>query len=475
MVRRTLGLPVLLDLALASAPQAQTLKATAPTPLSPVNDAIVETATPALVVSPAGGRHVFAEFPHYYELQAAANLVVIETGRSDASSSVNSYRVQTPLTPGSSSRWRSRAVFDGATGPWSVWETFTYRPEGKIFTTTDGVSFRIEVVATGLEVPLALGVLPDHRLLVTERPGRVRLVDSSGLRANPVLTLEDAFVAGEAGVLGLAVHPRFGETGWVFIAYTAEPVPGTLVNQIVRYRLAGAQLVERVVLFDRALGDNLHDGGRLRFAPNGTLFLTMGDALDLSTPQDLASDNGKVLRLREDGTTPTDNPFSSPVFSWGHRNPQGLDWHPVTGELWATEHGSIGNDEVNLIVAGENYGWPLIEGAETRPGMVTPLLIFTPSVAPCGASFYGGTAFPAFQNNLFFATLRGEHLHRVRVDPTGHRTVLDQERLLDGRFGRLRTVITGPEGALYLLTNNRDGWGTPAPDDDHILRLVPLP
>ena len=154
------------------------------------------------------------------------------------------------------------------------------------------------------------------------------------------------------------------------------------------------------------------------------------------------------------------------MFSWGHRNPQGIDWHPLTGDLWETEHGNVGNDEVNVVDAGRNYGWPVIEGSATRPDMVSPILFFSPSVAPSGASFYRGTAFPAFQNNFFFATLRGEHIHRLRLDPAGARRVIAEERLIENKYGRIRDVVPGPDGFLYFSTSNGQ--------DDRILRLVPV-
>jgi glucose/arabinose dehydrogenase len=203
------------------------------------------------------------------------------------------------------------------------------------------------------------------------------------------------------------------------------------------------------------------------------LFVTSGDAAAPSLAQDLASLNGKILRLAADGTTPSDNPYGSPVWSWGHRNPQGLDWHPPSGELFASEHGATGNDEVNVIDRGRNYGWPVVEGNASRPEMEAPVALFSPSVAPSGASFYDGAAFPAFRNDLFVATLRGQALLRVRLDPAAPRRVRSIERLLEGRFGRLRDVVSGPDGYLYFVTNNRDGRGNPGSDDDRLLRLVP--
>src|SRR5581483_1289581 len=212
---------------------------------------------------------------------------------------------------------------------------------------------------------------------------------------------------------------------FVYLAYTAS-VPGggggaSIVNRVVRYRELNDTLGEPMVIIDNLAAASIHDGSRLRFGPDGKLYITMGDAANAPVAQDLGSYNGKILRLNDDGSVPSDNPFGSPVWSYGHRNPQGIDWHPVTHDLWETEHGATGNDEVNRVEAGKNYGWPVIEGGQMQAGMETPVLFFNPSIAPSGASFYTGSAIPGFSNNFFFATLAGRHLHRVRLDPADPR------------------------------------------------------
>lgn len=346
-------------------------------------------------------------------------------------------------------------------------------PPAEVFVTTDGVRFTVDTVATNLEVPWSMAFAPDGRLFVTERPGRVRILDLTNARSDLALTLDDVFTQGEAGLLGLALDPDFAQTRLVYLYYTASLPTGGRVNRVVRYREAGSTLGERVVLLDNIPAAQIHDGGRLRFGPDGLLYITAGDAASSALAQDLGSLAGKILRLNRDGSTPRTNPFSSPIYSYGHRNPQGLDWHPATGDLWASEHGNIGNDEVNVIEAGVNFGWPLIQGSQTMAGTRTPVSFYNPAIAPSGASFYRGQRFPRFANTLFIATLRGTHVLRLTPDPSSPRRVAAEERLLEGTFGRLRDVVTGPDGLLYLATNNRDGRGAPSPTDDRILRLVP--
>ena len=344
-------------------------------------------------------------------------------------------------------------------------------PPGSTFVTQDGVRVQADVVVSSLEVPWALSFAPDGRLFVAERPGRVRIFDLSASRSELALTLDDVFRQGEAGLLGLALAPDFATTRLVYLYYTAAVGTGA-VNRIVRYREAGGRLAERAVILDGIPAATIHDGGRLRFGPDGLLYATAGDSASSSLAQDAASLAGKFLRVERDGSTPRGNPFGSPVFSWGHRNPQGFDWNPATSEIWATEHGNSGNDEINVVRRGVNYGWPTIEGAQAFPNMEPPVTFFNPAIAPSGAAFYQGARFPQFVGNFFAGTLRGTHLLRLIVDAPARR-IVRQERLLDGTFGRLRDVLVGPDGFIYISTNNRDGRGSPAAEDDRVIRLSP--
>ena len=339
------------------------------------------------------------------------------------------------------------------------------------FTTGDGIELGIQTVIQNLEVPWSLAFAPDGRLFITERPGRVRIYRDGELLPTPALVLNDVRAEAESGLMGIALHPSFSTTRFVYLLYTADTAGGAR-NRLVRYRETNNTLADRAVLLDNIPAASIHDGGRIRFGPDGRLYLTMGDAAMASLAQSLSTLAGKILRLNDDGSAASGNPFGSEIWSYGHRNPQGLDWDPANGQLWATEHGQTGNDELNLIQRGRNYGWPVIEGGTTRPDMETPILSFSPSIAPSGGSFYTGSRMPGLRNNFFFATLTGRHIHRVQLTPDRNR-VQGAERWLQNQFGRIRDIVSGPDGALYFCTNNRDGRGSPSSTDDRVLRVVP--
>lgn len=317
-----------------------------------------------------------------------------------------------------------------------------------------------EVIARGLEVPWALAFAPDGRMFVTERPGRVRIVAEGRLLADPVATLSVAAV-GEGGLMGLALDPAFAQTGFVYVCHTLSKRDG-LVNRIVRLSVRDDRASSERVILDDLPGASIHDGCRLKFGPDGKLYATTGDAAHPELAQRRDSLAGKILRLNPDGTVPDDNPFPrSPVYSLGHRNPQGLAWSGE-GRLFAAEHGSSAHDEVNEIRPGANYGWPEVRGRGGDPRFVDPVVESgTETWAPSGIAFLGA--------DLFVAGLRGRRLLRI----TGTRDRSARVSTVLSGWGRLREVVAGPDGALYVTTSNRDGRGFPAPDDDRILRLRP--
>ena len=336
---------------------------------------------------------------------------------------------------------------------------------------------KIEILTGGLDTGWAIDFAPDGRIFVTERPGRIRIVEGGRLSTEPWMTLEVAAV-GEAGLMGLALDPQFGQNRFVYVAYSYRAGNGRLQNRLVRLREDPKTRKGNLdkVLVDNVAGANNHDGGRVKFGPDGKLYWTMGDAQTTKFAQDLRSLNGKILRLNADGSIPTDNPFpNSYVYSYGHRNPQGLAWQPKTQRLYSTEHGPSGfqgccRDELNYIEPGKNYGWPDIRADETREGMVTPVINAGTSEtwAPAGATF---VTRGSWAGSLLFTGLRGQTLYRVVLDSNDARKVEKFERLLYRQFGRLRDIVEGPDGNLYLLTSNRDGRGSPKDDDDRVIRL----
>ena len=340
--------------------------------------------------------------------------------------------------------------------------------------------FDVEVVAADLATIWAIDFAPDGRIFLTERGGRVRTVGAGGLDPEPWATLDVVEVA-ESGLLGLALDPEFARNGYVYVAYTYDAGDGALQNRLVRLRedAATGRGVFDAVLLDDASGGRVHDGGRVKFGPDGKLYWTMGDAGNQALAQSLDSLNGKILRINADGSIPDENPFpGSPIYSYGHRNAQGLAWQLGTNRLYAIEHGPSGQqsccDEVNVVRPGENYGWPRVFGEQAAPGTVPPLVQSGPSRettwAPGGATFV--TNGP-WAGSLLFVGLRGESVYRVTLDPSDPAVVSGFERVFQGQYGRLRDVVEGPDGALYLATSNRDGRGSPRPSDDRLLRIIP--
>jgi len=340
----------------------------------------------------------------------------------------------------------------------------------------------VQLIASGLEAPWGMALAPDGRLFVTERPGRVRIVrfgTRAGLEAQPWATLPArANPDAERGLLGIALDPDFSRSGFVYLYYSYAAPGGATLNRLVRlHDISGAGTDEKILL-DNIPGSSNHDGGRIEFGPDGKLYVATGDGEQQARAQDRSSLGGKILRLEKDGSVPADNPFpGSPVFSLGHRNVQGLAFHPDTGVLYETEHGPSGffpaccQDEVNLIEAGANYGWPIVTGKPGDPRFRDPIA-WSGNIdtwAPSGAAF--ATRPGPLRGSFLFAALRGQHMHRIVFTPDG-RGVAFEERLIVNQYGRLRDVYETPSGEFLVLTSNRDGRGRPAADDDRVLLVT---
>ena len=332
---------------------------------------------------------------------------------------------------------------------------------------------RVTTVADGLEHPWGLAFLPDGRKLVTERPGRLRIVAADGSISRPVAGVPRVQARGQGGLLDVALHPDFAENGLVYLSFS-EPGSGGAGTSVARGRLVGDALQDVAVIFRQApkVDTGFHYGSRLVFDRDGKLFVSTGDRGMQDTAQDLARGQGKLFKLNDDGTPAAGLPFADRptahpgIFSYGHRNIQGMALHPTTGLVWTHEHGPRGGDEINVPRAGRNYGWPVItyginyngttigDGLKEKAGMEQPLHQWTPSIGASGLAFYTADRFPAWKGNAFVGALALNHLERLELD--GER-VVDTEVLLDGWNQRIRDVRQGPDGALYVLTDARNG------------------
>lgn len=331
----------------------------------------------------------------------------------------------------------------------------------------------VSVIAAGLEFPWGIAFLPDGALLVTEREGRLRIVRNGQLDPKPIEGLPKVFVENQGGLFDIVLHPKFAENGLVYLSF-AGGTKGANATRIIRARFDGAALRDVKEIFraspDKAGG--AHFGGRMLFLPDGTLLMTLGDGFAYrEKAQGLDTDFGKIIRISDDGAIPADNPFAAKdgarkeIWSYGHRNPQGILRDPESGAVYAVEHGPMGGDELNRIDPGKNYGWPVItygkdyNGAQItpyteRPGMEQPLAYWVPSIAVAGAAIYTGDLFPAWKGDIFIAALAGSEVRRVHMvdgKPAG------QEALFKDQQARFRHVAQGPDGALYLLTDELDG------------------
>lgn len=320
----------------------------------------------------------------------------------------------------------------------------------------------VETLARDLYVPWSLAFLPNGDMLVTQRDGVLKRIGKKG----QVYTVRGVEETSEGGLLGIALHPKFAENKFVYLYLTTNQ-NGRLINRVDRYVLQGDDLKDRRVMVSDIPAANNHNGGGIAFGPDGKLYVTTGDAAQRELAQATWSLAGKILRMNDDGTVPRDNPFGNLVWSYGHRNPQGITWDDQ-GRMWSVEHGPSGEwkgrgkDELNQIEKGANYGWPMIAGDEKAKGMKSPVLHSGENMtwAPSGIAFINGS--------LFFAGLRGETLYHVKLNDNG--TVRLTSHYAGGEFGRLRAVATRGK-YLYFTTSNLDGRGAPREHDDKILRI----
>ena len=341
--------------------------------------------------------------------------------------------------------------------------------------------FRVETVVQGLDHPWALAFLPGGDLLVTERPGRLRLVRGGKLLPGSVAGVPEVKASGQGGLLDVILHPEFAENRLIYLSYAAAGQDG-VGTEVARAVLNGDRLEQVAVIF-RALPKRRggrHFGSRLLFAPDGSLYISLGDRGHRPDGQDLATHPGSVIRLWDDGGVPDDNPFVGrsgvrpEIFSYGHRNVQGMALRPGTQQVWTHEHGPQGGDEVNLLAPGRNYGWAEITygvnygtgtdigSGTSKAGMEQPAWYWVPSIGPSGMAFYEGDRFPRWRGHALVGALKSGLLVRLEFDDG---KVSREERLLDGRFGRIRDVRVGPDGLIYLLTDESDGA---------LLRLSPV-
>lgn len=331
--------------------------------------------------------------------------------------------------------------------------------------------YRIEVIAENLSVPWAIAESDDGRIFFTERGGTIRIIENGRLNPQPVAIISPIFTEAEAGLFGIALDPNFSENGYVYAMHTYS-VGNNIYARIIRFVDRNNSLSLDNIIIDRIPSGRIHLGGRIKIGPDGKLYIPAGDANNYSFAQDPSILAGKILRLNLDGTIPEDNPFpNSPVYSLGHRNPQGLAWNSEN-VLYASEHGESGHDEINIIKAGKNYGWPLVQGDETTTIPIEKPIFHsgTQTFAPSGITFVNQGP---WQGRLLVATLRGQQLLSLALSEDG--TVVENlESWLPNEYGRLREVYQARDGSIYVTTSNRDGRGNPNVGDDKILKLIPV-
>ncbi len=337
-------------------------------------------------------------------------------------------------------------------------------------------NYKIEIFVQNLEVPWSIVFTDSSRILVTERPGRLRVIENGKLQSEPVHVFDEISSKGEEGLMGLTLDPDYKTNKLIYLSY-AYKINGDMQVKVMQYIDSGKSISEGKIIIDNLPAAQYHCGCRLKFGPDKKLYLTTGDAGNREYAQDLDKLFGKILRINSDGSVPPDNPFpNSPIWCYGNRNSQGIDWYPGTEIMWETEHGPSGfdgpggGDEVNIIVKGKNYGWPIVHHRDHKDGMEDPILEFTPAVAPASGMFYRSGVIPGFKNNFFFGCLIGNGIMRVVVDEKDPTKPLSFEKICT-TYGRIRDVAEGYDGAIYFGTSNRDGRGKPDEGDDKIYKI----
>ncbi|MAZ40875.1 glucose sorbosone dehydrogenase [bacterium] len=364
-------------------------------------------------------------------------------------------------------------LFIVGAGAWGYQQLFSVpeEAEGPPLVTNEPVKEKINntippvtIIAENLTIPWDIAFLSNDELLITERIGNLVFLNTKTGETD-VINIPGIKSGGEGGLLGLVLHPEFETNKYLYLYFTHSSTNTTL-NRVSRFVYQNGKLVDEKIIIDDIPGAIFHDGGRMAFGPDGLLYVTTGDATTPESAQDLTSLSGKILRVHDDGSIPEDNPFGDEIYSYGHRNPQGLTWDDANN-LWSTEHGRSGVrsglDELNKIVRGGNYGWPESEGDTVLPGTTPPALHSGPNVtwAPASATYLNGS--------IFFGGLRGEALYEAIILPGS----IELKEHFKGEFGRIRTTVAGPDGMLYITTSNRDGRGSVRPGDDKIIRLNP--
>ena len=351
-----------------------------------------------------------------------------------------------------------------------------YNKKQRTIHTEKPPGYTIDTLASGLTVPGEIVFLPDKTIVFTERNGKVRIFRNNQLISKPASVVNDVDSTKKMGLLGMCIHPQFSKNKSIYLSFNYRKENLALLK-IVRYQFMNDALVNPTTILENINASPNHTGCRLRFGPDEKLYITTGDADRPILAQDLKSLNGKILRVNDDGSIPSDNPFVNngtarkEIWTYGHRNTQGIDFRPGTGQLFTSEHGPTGGDEINIIVKGHNYGWPVVHHKDKKDGMNSPLIEYTPSIGPSQVTFYTGNAFPFLKGKLLVACLRGEKIIQLQVE---RNRVISEENLMISAYGRIRALAVGPDGYIYFSTSQNDPpEGKPRADHDMLLRLRP--